>query len=410
MGTRLLVVGAGETALQMAAHIRDGGGHATVLTPTPPEEVAAGPVRSTQVKVWRTREHERALGLDLWPEAPQIRGMWFQAVENGQVLFEWRGKLSNPAVSVNQPDRFAAWLGLLADRGVGIHAQPRQPITAAYVDRLAQDHDMVVVTTSPKGSDLADLFPVDPAFPARPPARQLAAVYLDGVEPTPDNDVQFALLPEGEVLLIPAYFGDRTTTEGRACHVVLVEARPGTALDAFQDVPAPAARTELLLRLLREYAPSVAARCGRATLVDRRGTLAGAVSTAVRQPVGHLPGSGRPVASLGDLAVSMDPVAAQGANSASDGAAIFARRALAHAGPFDESFLTACSEEWRQQRAYPASQLTSLLLDPPPPVRQLLAEAAGQPPLADTVVGLFEAPWLLDQLLSAAPAPDATVS
>jgi hypothetical protein len=406
---RLLVVGAGETALQMAAHIRNGGGQATVLTPTPPDAIASGPVRSTQVKVWRTREHERALGLDLWPEAPQIRGLWLQAIEQGRVVFEWRGELTNPAVSVNQPDRFAAWFGILADRGVGIHAQPRRPITAEYVDDLAQDHDLVVVTTSPKDSDLAGLFPADPAFPVLPPARQLAAVYLDGVDPTPDNDAQMALLPEGEVLLIPGYFGDRTTSEGRACHIVLLEARPGTALDAFRDVKDPSARTELLLRLLREFAPSVAARCTRATLVDPRGTLAGAVTPAVRQPVGLLPRSGRPVASLGDLAVSMDPLAAQGANSASDGAAIYARRALAHTGPFDESFLTACSDEWRQTRAYPSSQLTSLLLEPPPPVRQLLAEAAGQPQVADTIVRLFEAPWELEQLLSAPAAPDATV-
>ncbi len=401
MGMRLLVVGAGETALQMAAHIRAGGGHATVLTPTPPEAVAAGPVRSTQVKVWRTREHEQALDLDVWPEAPQIRGMWFQAVEQGRVLFEWRGRLSNPAVSVNQPDRFAAWFGMLADRGVGIHARSERPITAADVDDLAQDHDLVVVTTSQKGSDLADLFPLDPAFPAPPPARQLAAVYLDGVEPTPDDDAQMVLLPEGEILVIPAYFGDRTTSEGRPCHIILLEARPGTALDAFRDVRDPATRTDLLLRLMRDFAPSVAARCGRATLVDQRGTLAGAVSPKVRGPVGHLPRSGRPVASLGDLAVSIDPLAAQGANSASDGAAMFARRALAHSGPFDEAFLTACSDEWRQQRAYPAAQLTSLLLEPPPPVRQLLATAAGQPELADTVVSLFEAPWALEQLMSA---------
>lgn len=409
MGMRLLVVGAGETALQMAAHIRNGGGHATVLTPAAPDTIAAGPVRSTQVKVWRTREHERALGLDLWPEAPQIRGIWFQAIEQGRVLFEWRGRLSNPAVSVNQPDRFAAWFGILADRGVGIHSQTGRPITAEYVDDLAADHDLVVVTTSPKGSDLADLFPPDPAFPAQPPARQLVAVYLDGVDPTPDNDAQMVLLPEGEILVIPAYFGDRTSSEGRACHIVLLEARPGTALDAFRDVKDPAARTDLLLRLLRDFAPSVAARCGRATLADPRGTLAGAVTPMVRQPVGHLPRSGRPVASLGDLAVSIDPLAAQGANSASDGAAIFARRALAHSGPFDEAFLTACSDEWRQERAYPAAQLTSLLLEPPPPVRQLLAEAAGQPELADTVVHLFEAPWALEQLLSAPAAPDATV-
>ncbi|MFC0113987.1 styrene monooxygenase/indole monooxygenase family protein [Kibdelosporangium aridum] len=401
MGMRLLVVGAGETALQMAAHIRNGGGHATVLTPTPPEAVAASPVRSTQVKVWRTRGQERSLGFDLWPEAPQIRGIWCQAVEQGRVLFEWRGTLTNPAVSVNQPDRFAAWLGILDDRGVRIHAETRQPITAAYVDRLAQDHDLVVITTSPKDSDLAELFPADPAFPALPPARQLLAVYLDGVEPTPGNYVQLALLPEGEILLIPAYFGDRTTSEGRTCHVVLMEARPGTALDTFRDVKDPAARSELLLRLLREFAPSVAARCGRATLADARGTLAGAVTPVVRQPVSHLPLSGRPVASLGDLAIRMDPLAAQGANSHSDGAAIFARRALAHSGPFDEAFLTACSDEWRQQRAYPASRLTSLLLEPPPPVRQLLAEAAGQPELADTIVRLFETPWALEQLLSA---------
>lgn len=409
MGMRLLVVGAGETALQMAAHIRNGGGHATVLTPTPPESIAAGPVRSTQVKVWRTREHEQELGLDIWPEAPQIRGMWFQAVEQGRVLFEWRGRLSNPAVSINQPDRFAAWFGILAERGVGVHTRAERPITAEYVDDLAQDHDLVVVTTSPKGSDLADLFPVDPAFPASPPARQLVAVYLDGVDPTPDDDAQLVLLPDGEILVIPAYFGDRTTNEGRTCHIVLVEARPGTPLDAFRDVTDPAARTDLLLRLLRDFAPSVAARCARATLVDQRGTLAGAVTPKVRGPVGHLPKSGRPVASLGDLAVSIDPLAAQGANSASDGAAIYARRALTHSGPFDEEFLTACSDEWRQYRAYPAAQLTSLLLEPPPPVRQLLAEAAGQPVLADTVVSLFEAPWALEKLLSA-PTPDVTVN
>lgn len=403
MGMRLLVVGAGETALQMAAHVRAGGGHATVLTQTAPEDVAASPVRSTQVKVARTRDHERGLGLDLWPEAPQIRGIWCQAIEQGRVVFEWRGELTSPAVSVNQPDRFAAWLRILNERGVRVHAETQRPIDTAYVEALAEDHDLVVVTSSPKGSDLVDLFPAESV---QPPARQLVAVYLDGVEPAAGDDVQFALLPEGEILLIPAYFGDRTTNEGRPCHIVLMEARSGTALDAFRDVRDPGARTELLLRLLREFAPSMAARCGRAVLADPRGTLAGAVRAAVRQPVGYLPRSRRPVASLGDVAVSMDPLAAQGANSASDGAAIFARRALAHAGPYDESFLTACSDEWRQQRAYPAAQLTSLLLEPPPPVRELLAQAAGQQEIADTVVRLFEAPWALEQLLT---APGATV-
>jgi hypothetical protein len=404
---RLLVVGAGESALQMAAQVRAGGGQATVLTTTPPDQVASGPVRSTQVKVWRTREHEQALGLDLWPEAPQIQGMWCQVIEQGQVLLEWHGRLSNPAVSVNQPDRFAAWMGILEGRGVRIHAETEQPITAAYVEHVAQDYDLVVVTNSPKGGDLAELFPFDPSQPPQPPARHLAAVYLDGVEPTPGNEVQMALLPEGEILLIPAYFGDRTTEEGRSCHIVLLEARPGTRLDAFQQLRDARERTQLMLRMLSEVSPTMAARCARATLVDPRGTLVGSVQQAVRQPVGYLPRSGRPVASLGDLAVSMDPLAAQGANSASDGAAIFARRALAHSGPYDERFLAASAEEWRQQCAYPARRLTSLLLDPPPPVRQLLAEAAGQPELADNIVRLFEAPWAVDQLPVAPLTPMA---
>ena len=117
MGIRLLVIGAGESALQLAAHVRAGGGDVTVLTTTPLERVASGSVRSTQVKVWRTREHERNLGLDLWPEAPQIQQLWCQVVNEGKVVADWRGRLSNPAVSVAQVDRFAAWHGVLADRG-----------------------------------------------------------------------------------------------------------------------------------------------------------------------------------------------------------------------------------------------------------------------------------------------------
>ncbi|WP_027942000.1 styrene monooxygenase/indole monooxygenase family protein [Amycolatopsis taiwanensis] len=404
---RLLVVGGGESALQMAAHVRAGGGQATVLTTTPPDKLASGPVRSTQVKVWRTREHERGLGLDLWPEAPQIQGLWFQMVNQGQVVLEFRGQLSNPAVSVNQPHRFAAWSGLLQDRGAQIHAETGQPITSAYLEHVAQDYDLVVVTTAPSGSDLANLFPLDPSQPPQAPARHLAAVYFDGVDPTPTNDAQFTVLPEGEILLIPAYFGDRATGDGRPCHIVLMEARPGTALDAFGEVRDPDARADLMLRLLRDFAPNVAARCTRAKLVDQRGTLAGAVRPTVRQPVGYLPQSGRPVASLGDLAVSMDPLAAQGANSASDGAAIYARRALAHSGPYDEQFLAACSAEWRQTRAYPSRQLTSMLLEPPPMVGQMLASAAQQPEIANSIAGLFEAPWMVEQLANQAVAPNA---
>lgn len=398
MGMRALIIGAGESGLQMAAHVRAGGGQATVLTPTAPDMVALAPVRSTQVKVWRTRDHEQALGLDLWPDAPQISGLWCQLVDQGRLLAEWRGQLSRPAVSVNQPDRFAAWLEILADRGVQIQAQSAQPITAAYVETLAEDYDLVVATASPRGSDLAELFPLDSDYPEQEPARQLAAVYLDDVEPAPNDDVQLVLLPQGDLLLIPAYFGDRTSGEGRRCHVVLLEARPGSALDVFGAVHNPDERAAAMLRLLRENVPTMADRCSRARLADQRGTLVGAVSRRVREPVGYLPRSGRPVASLGDLAVRMDPLGAQGANSASDGAVIFARRALAHSGPYDGRFLTACSDEWRETRAYPALQLTSLLLDPPPPIQQLLLDAAGQPHLAETIVGLFEQPWVLEEL------------
>ena len=278
---------------------------------------------------------------------------------------------------------------------------------ATYVDELAQDYDLVVATAPSQDSDLTGLFPVHSAFPVTPPARQLAAVYLDDVEATVDDAVQMVLSLEAEFVLVPAYIVDRVTGQGRACHIVLVEARPRSKLDVFHTVREPQARADLVLDLLPEFAPTMASRCWRAKLADQRGTLVGAVSSVVREPVGMLPGSGRAVGCLGDLAVRMDPLAAQGANSASDGAAIYARHALVHSGPYDDQFLTACSDEWRMSRAYPALELTNMLLDPPGPVRELLVQAAAQQDLADRIAQVLEEPWNVGQLAAAIPSEEA---
>lgn len=387
---RVLVVGAGETGLQLAAHVRHNGGQATLLTDTPPDRVAAQPVRSTQVKVGLARRHEATLGLDVWPEAPQITGLLFQLVQGGQVAMGWQGALAEPAVSVNQPDRFAIWLAMLADRGVDIRVGP---MTVAEVDRLAAAHDLVVVTGAPRDSDLHELFAPDPAFPSAPPARRIAVSYYDGVEPLPGNVVQLALLPGlAEILLIPAYQGDPAGGDWRSCHIVMIEAVPGGPLDSFADRTDPEDRARHVLDLLRERAPCLSERCGRARLTDRRGTLVGAVRPVVRRPVGHLPGTHRPVLCGGDIAVLNDPLGASGANNGSQFAAICARRIAEHDGPFDGEWMRCCSEEWRTRFAYPSRTFTETLLNPTDDMLGLLAAAVHSPDVAQRIVGLFEDP------------------
>jgi 2-polyprenyl-6-methoxyphenol hydroxylase-like FAD-dependent oxidoreductase len=99
----------------------------------------------------------------------------------------------------------------------------------------------------------------------------------------------------------------------------------------------------------------------------------GAVAPTVREPVGRLP-SGRTVMPLGDTAISMDPIAGQGANLGNK-AAHHIVDAIGAAPPdtaFDAAWMTATFEAFWADHGAATVKFNNLFLEPMSPAGQML--------------------------------------
>jgi hypothetical protein len=400
-GVRVLIVGADETGLQLAGHVRAAGGHATVVS-----DLVAGTrtfrVGSGVITFGRARARERHLRFNQWDDvAPAITGLEFHQVDAGTTRLRWTGRLQALALSVHSADRRIGWANQLRDRGVPLLSGPTR---AAEVEALADDHDLVVVTELPSDSNLVRVFRPVAEQRLVKPARHLAAASFDDVTSTPGEVIVMAILPGlGEIAIIPSYVGTPGSVLGRRCHLVVVEARPGQLLDVFPRNEDPYQRADRILGVVRSVLPSAARRFRRARLTHAEGVAVGAVASAERDPVGYLPRSGRPMLCGGGIAISMDPLGSQDINCGSDFAALCGRAIEEHRGEFTADWMRHVSDLWRVTSAYPARTLTETLLTPPVTMMRLLALARHQPGVADSLVGLYEDPFRLgvvDQLAS----------
>jgi hypothetical protein len=219
---QIQIIGAGECGLPLAHQLLRGGRAVTLVTDREAEAVLAGTVTSTQVKFPATLELESDAGLGFWRStAPNIEGIRLSMVVDPIVVAGWSGRFARPAQSVDQRTVFARWLTeFVAEGGEVRIADP----SVADLDRQATDYDLTVVTRASR--ELAACFEADPAWtvPAEP-LRRLAVLYLDGVQPDPDNLGNYIALPEhGEVISYPGLAG--RPGQERRCEMVLFEARP----------------------------------------------------------------------------------------------------------------------------------------------------------------------------------------
>jgi hypothetical protein len=96
------------------------------------------------------------------------------------------------------------------------------------------------------------------------------------------------------------------------------------------------------------------------------------VTPAVRKPVAHLV-SGRLATSLGDTAISYDPIAAQGANSGIKQARHLVRSIVRRGDrAFDAQWMTETFDDFWESHAKYACLFTNLFLDPITPAAQEL--------------------------------------
>ncbi|NYI03261.1 styrene monooxygenase/indole monooxygenase family protein [Allostreptomyces psammosilenae] len=394
---QILVVGAGQSGLQLALGLQARGHRVTVVTDRSAERIRSGRVLSTQVMFDSARAHERALGLAHWDaEAPAVGGIGVSVADpGGGRALDWLGRLSAPAHSVDQRIKMAHWLEEFATRGGEVRVGA---VTAEDLDALSAGYDLTVVAAGRGG--LGGLFARDAARSTHDaPRRALAVAYVHGLAPRPEHPfpaVACNLVPGvGELFVIP------TLTLTGPADILFLEGVPGGPLDVFDGVTDPGQHLELTRELMKRYLPWEWERARGAELTDAGGTLAGRFPPTVRHPVAVLP-SGRPVLGMADVVVANDPITGQGANSAAKAAACYLAAIEERGdGPFDRAFMEAAFERFWDYARHVVRWTDAMLAPPPEHVREILGAAAGLPEVADRFANGFDDPadlaeWFLD--------------
>jgi 2-polyprenyl-6-methoxyphenol hydroxylase-like FAD-dependent oxidoreductase len=399
---RVLIVGAGQSGLQLGLTLLAEGYTVTLCSARTPDEVRTGRVTSTQAMFAQALDTEAVHGLNLWDdETPPIDGFHITvSAEPGRRAFDVLAPLDSPAQSTDQRVKLAAWLELFEQRGGTVRYGE---VTPADLDPLSAAYDLTIVAAG-KG-DLARTFPRDAArSPYTAPQRGLALAYVHGLEPDPmypaPNVGLHAVPGLGELVVIPAL------TLSGPCDILFWEALPGGPLDRWTGPMSPSAHLAQTLALVKEYAPWVADRCGSVELTDARATLAGRFTPTVRHPVAELP-SGRPVLGMADAVVANDPITGQGSNAAAKCAAGYLDAVLARGEePFDRDWMERTFATFWDRHGQPITEWTNAMLAPlPDHVQRILGTAAGSEPVARRFANGFSDPadyrrWLM--------APDTT--
>jgi hypothetical protein len=394
----ILIVGAGQSGLQLAHGLLQRGYAVTLMSARTAGEIRAGRVMSTQAMFDAALQYERDLGLNFWEdETPPFEGIGFSlAGPGGGRAINWAGRLNAYAQSVDQRLKMSAWMEAFEQRGgkVIIHG-----VTVSDLDRLVSHYDLTIVAAG-KG-ELVNLFGQDASrspYPA--PQRALAVAYVRGLTRRPENPdlsaVNFNLVPGvGELFIIPAL-----TTTG-PCDILFFEGIPDGPLDCWSGVRTPEEHLRLTLELMENFVPWEHERARHVELTDWGGTLSGRYAPVVRHPEGRLPSGGMTLG-MADVVVANDPLTGQGSNNASKCAAIYLEAILDHGGgAYDAEFMRGTFEAYWDYAQYPTMWTNAMLQPPPPHAVQLLGAANQHQPIADRFANGFNDPrdffeWFMD--------------
>ncbi|MFE9248210.1 styrene monooxygenase/indole monooxygenase family protein [Streptomyces sp. NPDC007088] len=386
---KILVVGAGQSGLQLALGLQSNGYEVTLMSNRTADEIRSGRVMSTQCMFHTALQHERDLQLNFWEsQAPRIEGLGVSvAAPDSSRAVDWVGRLDGYAQSVDQRVKMAGWMETFAQRGgqLVIHGA-----AVSDLDYFARTYDLVLVSAG-KG-ELVSMFERDASrSPYDAPQRALAVAYVHGLGPRPEHPefdaVRCNLVPGvGELFVMPTL-----TTSGRA-DILFWEGVPGGPLDVFKGVKDPSEHLALTLELMERYVPWEYARATKVELTDAHGTLAGRYAPTVRKPVGRLPGGGA-VLGVADVVVANDPVTGQGSNSASKCAAAYLGAILEHGDrPFDEEWMRSAFDRYWDTAQHVTKWTNAMLGVPPEHVLNLIGAAGQLQPVADRFANGFNDP------------------
>jgi len=392
---KVLIVGAGQSGLQLALSLQAEGYDVTVMSARTPDEIRNGWPTSTQVMMYRALDREREVKLNLWDgAATEIGGIGFNlSPAPGVSAFSFSGAWARPGNSVDQRLKMSTWIELFEQRGgrVIYHS-----VMTSDLAGLVPMYDLTVIAAG-KG-EIVELFDRDAEKSSYTrPARHLAAIYLNGIA-VPDGvtepRMRVSLRPGGgEYFHMPAY------TFTGPCDVLLVEAVPGGPFDIFTDRPSPAEHLRRLRAMLLEHFPWEGELYGNAEPTDARASLVGAFPMTVRRPYAEVaPGSY--VFGIADVVVVNDPISGQGANNAAHAAGLYLKAILDRGdAPFTPQWMQQTFDEfWAHARN--SVMLTQMMLEPlPEHAQQVLGAASQFQEIADKFAEVFPNPGTIHDFL-----------
>ena len=396
---QIMIVGGGQSGLQLALGLLKAGYEVTVTTNRTADEVRTGKVLSSQCMFHTSLQIERDLGLNLWEkDCPTVDGISVALADpqhRGRKQSGWSARLRAYGQSVDQRVKVPAWMAAFEQAGgrLVIH-----DVGLDDLDAYTRDYDLVIVASG-KG-EISGRFTRDPVKSAfDKPQRALALTYVKNMKPRAEHSaVCFNLIPGvGEYFVFPAM-----TTSG-PCEIMVFEGIPGGPMDCWTEVRTPAQHLEKSRWILDTFVPWEAERCRDLELTDDNGILAGRFAPTVRKPIATLP-SGRPVLGMADVVVLNDPITGQGSNNAAKCADVYLRSILEHgAQAFDPSWMQQTFDRyWFGYAQWVVRWTNQFLLPPQPHTIRLLESASSLPGVAGELANGFDDPrtyfpWFSEQ-------------
>lgn len=360
---RIAIVGSGITGLVAAHGLRRNGYEVTLYSDRTPEAwLNESRPTGTAARFDLALSYERELELNFWDDAaPKGEGVFLTfCPTTHNRLIRLVGRLRQPFQAVDVRLQSARWMIELEKRGGHVVTQD---VTAEKLDGIARDHDLTIVAAGRR--ELSALFePNEIRKVYTEPQRQLAMVVVTGCpsrfDGVPFLPVRFDFLgTDGEIFFVPYFHKDA----GVAWNILL-EAKRGSRMDRFDGVENGDQLVDRVKEIVGDLFPWDRPFVANMQLADPNGWLVGKVTPAIRRPAAMLP-SGKPVAALGDTAISYDPIAAQGANSGVKQARHLVQAIVNRGGePFDAAWIERTFEEFFGDHARHAFAFSNLLLEP----------------------------------------------
>jgi Styrene monooxygenase A putative substrate binding domain len=363
MGRRIAIIGSGQTGL-LAAHgfVREGHEVTLYSDRTAEQWLHGSKPTGAPARAELALSYERELGLAHWEAvAPKGRGMHLTfCPKRDNRLVTLVGRSPSYFQTVDLRLQSHRWMNDLEAAGGRVVVEK---VDIERLDAIAAANDLVLVATG--RGPLAELFPRNAKRSVYDrPQRKLAMVIVTGT-PLVFPGVPFVaakfniFAPYGELFLGPYYHRDH----GAAINLTF-EAKAGGPMDRFEGCTTGEQVVAMAKEVIRELMPWDAEWTSKMELADPDGWLVGGITPTVREPVGRLP-SGRVVMPIGDTAISMDPIAGQGANLGNK----FARHMVAavSAAPdavFDAGWMTNTFEAFWADHGASAVAITNVFLEP----------------------------------------------